>query len=120
MSSLRDRIAPADPTNDELRVTLSIGLGLLHLAAETLSCLPPAETGLEGGDRERFRILFAAEATRCWVVGHGAEDSADSPGSDSAFAGADRALAWTPEELERHFAAAFADWAEWADGREDG
>lgn len=109
MSSLKDRIAPADPTNDEVRVTLFTGLGLLHLAAEVLSSLPSAETALAADDPERFRLLFAAEAARCWIVGHGAEDSPDLPGSDSAFAGAARALDWTPEELERHFAAALAD-----------
>jgi hypothetical protein len=112
MSSLTDRISPADPTNEQLRVSLLIGLGLLHIAAEILARAPGVETALEAGDRERFRLLFAAEAARCWIVGHGAEDSADSPGEDSAFAAALRTLDWTPEELGRHFAAALADWRE--------
>ncbi len=109
MSSLTDRISPADPTNEQLRVSLLIGLGLLHIGAEILSRAPDVETALEAGDRERFRLLFAAEAAHCWVVGHGASDSADFPGQDSAFAAALRALDWTPEELERHFSAALAD-----------
>ena len=109
MSSWKDRISPADPTNEQVRVTLFIGLGLLHIAAEIFSAPPAVETALEAGDPERFRLLFAAEATRCWLVGHGIADSTDAPGEDSAFAGALRALDWTPEELERHFAAALAD-----------
>ena len=112
MSSLKDRISPADPTNDQLRVTLFIGLGLLHISAEILSTLPAAETALDAGDPERFRLLFAGEAARCWLVGHGAADSTEAPGQDSAFAGALRALDWTPEELARHFAAALADFQE--------
>ena len=71
MSSWRNRISPADPTNEQLRVTLFIGLGLLHIAAEILSAPPAFETALEAGDPERFRLLFAAEAARCWLVGHG-------------------------------------------------
>ncbi len=84
MSSWKDRISPADPTNEQLRVTLFIGLGLLHIAAEILSAPPAVETALEAGDPERFRLLFAAEAARCWLVGHGAADSTDTPGEDSA------------------------------------
>jgi hypothetical protein len=117
MSSLKDRISPADPTNDQLRVTLFIGLGLLHISAEILSTLPDAETALEAGHPERFRLLFAGEAARCWLVGHGAADSTERPGEDSAFAGALRALDWTAEELERHYSASLADWADFREDR---
>ncbi len=112
MSSWKDRISPDDPTNEQLRVSLFIGLGLLHISAEILAAPPAVETVLEAGDPERFRLLSAAEAARCWLVGHGAADSTDAPGVDSALAGAFRALDWTPEELARHFSAALADFRE--------
>lgn len=110
MSSLKDRIAPADPSNPFLRVTLFTALSLVCKGAEILSRLPGIETALEARDRERFQLLSAAEAALAWLVGHGAEDSVDSLSEESALGGANAALCWSEEEAERHLAAALADW----------
>ncbi|MFP3939021.1 MAG: hypothetical protein ACLF0P_01825 [Thermoanaerobaculia bacterium] len=110
MSSLRDRISPADPATSDLRVTLFTGLALLCKGAEVLSALPASEAALASGDPERFRLLSAGEAALGWLVGHGAGDSVDDLGRESALGEAAAALDWSEEELERHFAAALADW----------
>lgn len=112
MSSLMDRIAPADPANPVLRVTLYTGLSLLCKGAEILSRFPAPETALEVGDRERFRLLSAGEAALGWLVGHGVGDSVDSLGRESALGDAAAALDWSEEEAEGHFSAALADWRE--------
>jgi len=110
MSSLKDRIAPADPPNPFLRVTLYTALSLLCKGAEILSRLPAPETAFEVGDRERFQLLSAAETALGWLVGQRVEDSVDSLGRGSALGDAAAYLDWTEEERERHFAAALADW----------
>ena len=110
MSSLLDRIAPTDPPNPFLRVTLSTAISLLCKGAEILSRLPAAETAFESEDRERFRLLSAAEAALGWLVGQGSGDSVDQLGRDSALGDAAAILEWTDEELERHFAAGLDDW----------
>jgi hypothetical protein len=110
MSSLKDRIAPADPPNPYLRVTLYTALSLLCKGADILSRLPATETALEAGDRERFQLLSAAEAALGWLVGQGVEDSVDALGRESALGDAGAALDWTDEERENHLAAALADW----------
>jgi hypothetical protein len=112
MSSFRDRIAPPDLSNEQLRVALYTTLSLFTGAAEILAALPAIETTAKTGDQERFRLLSAAEAAYGWLVGHGSENSADSPSLDSALGGATAALDWTEEELDRHFAAALSDWTE--------
>lgn len=112
MSSLKDRIAPADPPNPFLRITLYTALSLVCKGAGILSRLPPTETALEARDRERFQLLSAAEAALGGLVGQGSEDSVDALGRESALGAADAALGWSREELEGHFKAALADWRE--------
>jgi hypothetical protein len=112
MSSLKDRISPADPANPVLRVTLYTALALLCKGAEIVSRLPALETALEAGDRERFRLLSAAGAALGWLLGQGAEDSVDALGRESALGDAGAVLDWSDEEAERHFAAALADFRE--------
>ena len=109
MSSLMHRIAPADPANPVVRVSLYTGLSLLCKGAEILSRLPGVETALEAGDRERFQLLSAGEAALGWLVGQEAEDSVEDLGASSSLGDAAAALDWGPEEVERHFAAALAD-----------
>jgi hypothetical protein len=112
MSSFRDRTAPADLTNENLRVALFTTLSLFGAAAEVLFALPAAETTLDTGDHERFRLLSAANAARGALVGQGLTDTPEEPSPESALGGVETALAWTAEELEQHFAAALADWQE--------
>jgi hypothetical protein len=112
MSSLKDRISPADPATPLLRVTLYTALALVCKGAEILSRLPALETALEAGDRERFRLLSAAEAALGWLVGQGVEDSVDDLGRESALGDAGAVLDWSDEEAERHFSAALADFRE--------
>lgn len=112
MSSFKDRTAPADLTNENLRVALFTTLSLFGAAAEILFSLPPHESALESGDRERFRLLSAADAARGALVGHAIEDIPEHPSRESALGGAETALGWTAEELERHFTTALADWQE--------
>ena len=75
MSSLKDRTAPADLTNESLRVALFTTLSLFGAAAEILFSLPPAESTLDAGVQERFRLLSAADAARRALVGQGLEDT---------------------------------------------
>jgi hypothetical protein len=110
MSSLEDRIAPADPANPYLRVTLYTALSLLCKGAELLSRLPDVTTAFETGDLERFRLLSAADASLGWLVGSGTGDSVDSLGRDSALGDAAAALDWTDQEADEHFTAGLADW----------
>jgi len=112
MSSLTDRISPADPANPFLRVTLYTALALLCKGAEILSRLPALETALEARDRERFRLLSAAGAALGWLVGQGSEDSVDELGQESALGDAAAMLDWSDEEAEQHLAAALADFRE--------
>ena len=112
MSSFQDRTAPADLTNENLRVALFTTLSLFTTAAEILFSLPAPESTFEDGDPERFRLLSSAEAARGALVGHGLTDTPEDPSPESALGGAETALAWTEEELERHFDAALADWQE--------
>lgn len=110
MSSLQDRIAPADPTNLYVRVTLYTALSLVCKGAEILSRLPDLTTAYEAGDLERFQLLSAADAALGWLVGSGTADSVDALGRDSALGDAAAVLDWTDEEAHRHFTAGFADW----------
>lgn len=79
MSSSKHRTLPADLTNESLRVALFTTLALFGAAAEILFSLPPAESTLEAGDQERFRLLSAADAARCALVGQGLEDMPEHP-----------------------------------------
>jgi hypothetical protein len=110
MSSLKDRIAPADPTNAQLRVILHLALPLVRSAAEMLSAAPGAELAFEDQDPEKFQLLSAVEALQGRLVGHGLEDSFLHPSRDSALGSSARVLDWNDEELERHFLAALSDW----------
>ncbi|MFP3939030.1 MAG: hypothetical protein ACLF0P_01870 [Thermoanaerobaculia bacterium] len=112
MSSLSDGIAPAGPAHSDVRVTLLTALAHLCQGAELLSHLPAPETALPRGDPERFRLLSAGEAALGRLVGQQAGDSVDALGRESALGDAAAALAWPEAELERHFAAALADWWE--------
>jgi hypothetical protein len=114
MSSFTDRTAPADAdlTNENLRVALFTTLTLFSTAAEILFSLPAAESVLEAGDHERFRLLTAADTARAGLVGHSLTDTPEHPSRESTLGGAETALAWTAEELEHHFTAALADWKE--------
>lgn len=112
MSSFRDRTAPADLTNENLRVALFTTLSLFSSAAEILFSLPAAESTLPAGDQERFRLLSAADAARGALVGQCLTDTPKHPSPESALGGAEAALGWTAEELEQHFTAALADWQE--------
>ena len=109
MSSLTDRIAPADPANPVVRVSLYTALSLLCKGAEILSRLPQVEPALETGDRERFQLLSAGDAALGWLVGQEIGDSIEHLGRSSALGDAEAALDWAPEEVERHFAAALGD-----------
>ena len=110
MSSLRDRIAPSDPANPYLRVTLYTSLSLLCKGAELLSRLPDLTTAFETEDLERFRLLSAADAALGWLVGSGTDDSVDSLGQDSALGDAAAVLDWTDQQVDEHFTAGLADW----------
>ena len=112
MSSLQDRTAPADLTNESVRVALSTTLSLFGAAAEILFSLPPAESTLAAGDQERFRLLSAADAARGALVGQGLEDTPEEPSRESALGGAEAALGWSGEELDLHFHAALSDFTE--------
>lgn len=110
MSNSRNRIAPTDPTNEHLRVILHLALPLVQSAAEMLSVLPDAESAFEADDRERFHLLSTIEVLQGHLVGHGVDDSFLHPSRDSALGHVRGVLAWSEEELERHFLAALSDW----------
>lgn len=112
MSSLTNGTPPADLTNENVRVALFTTLSLFGVAAEILCSLPPAESTLEAGDQERFRLLSAAEAARGALVGQSIDDTPEHPSRDSALGGAEAALAWSSEELDLHFYAALSDYTE--------
>lgn len=112
MSSLTNGTPPRDLTNENVRVALFTTLSLFGVAAEILGSLPPAESTLEAGDQERFRLLSAADAARGALVGQGVEDTPEDPGRESALGGSEAVLAWTAEELDLHFYAALADFTE--------
>jgi hypothetical protein len=110
MSSLRERIAPADPGNTHVRVILHLALPLVRSVAEMLSVVPEAESAFEAEDPERFHLLSAVEVLQGQLVGQGLEDSFLRPSRESALGHVARVLDWSDEELERHFVAALSDW----------
>ncbi len=110
--TILDRVSAAATGDPHLWVSLATALSILAAGEEILARMAEPETAFEGGDRERFRLLSAAQAARSWLVGHGAADDLDRPGPDSALGGAFAALAWTAEELDRQYEAALADWQE--------
>ncbi len=99
-------------TAEDARMRVGVALSLLEVVAEVLEKVPPPEMALPLGDRELFRYLQAAEAARCWLVGHEEGDRADRPARGSALGDGTRIYAWDEAETERHFAAAVRDWSE--------
>jgi hypothetical protein len=110
MSSLKDRIAPADPTNAQLRVILHLALPLVRSAAEIVAAVPGTESAFEAQDPERFHLVSAIEVLQGHLVGHGVADSFLHPSRDSTLGHVARVLDWTDGELERHFIAGLSDW----------
>jgi hypothetical protein len=99
-------------TAEEARIRVGTALSLLELAAQVLDELPPPETAFPPGDRQLHRYLAAAEAAKCWLVGHEVGDSVDRPGRPSALGDGQRTYEWSEEEAERHFREAMQDWSE--------
>ncbi|HSL83654.1 MAG TPA: hypothetical protein VLF66_12840 [Thermoanaerobaculia bacterium] len=104
--------APPVPSTEEVRVRVGTALAVLELAAQVLDAVPPPETAFPLGDRKRYRYLLAAEAARLLLVGQGAGDSVDRPGTDSALGAGQRIYEWSDEQTERHFENALRDWSE--------
>jgi hypothetical protein len=110
MSSLRERIAPADPGNTHVRVILHLASPLVRSVAEMLSVVPEAESAFEAEDPERFHLLSAVVVLQGHLVGHGVGDSVLRPCRECALGPVARVLGGSDEELERHFVAALSDW----------
>lgn len=105
---------PALPTvtTEDIRIRVGTALALLELAAEVLEKVPPPETALPLGDRERYQYLQAAETARWWLVGQEAGDCVDRPARESALGEGQRIYRWTEEETNRHFENALREWSE--------
>lgn len=104
-----DPLEPEHWTEAAARTQVGTALAVLELAATVLAKVPSPDEALRYENRELFRLYSAAQAVRGWLVGQTAEASVEEPERDSVLGDGRRIYHWSPEELERHYRAALAD-----------